>query len=97
MRVRFISQAEDEVLLATAHYLGQSGSLADEFLASVSKATDLLLQFPGIGSPVEGAARRIILKTFPYQLVYRVEGDEIRIYAVAHLKRSPGYWTTRLP
>ena len=51
----------------------------------------------GIGSPVEGAARRIILKTFPYQLVYRVEGDEVRIYAVAHLKRRPGYWTTRLP
>ena len=97
MRVRFISQAEGEVLQATAHYLEQSNGLAYKFLASVSDATELLLQFPEIGSPVEGAARRIILKTFPYQLVYRVEGDEVRIYAVAHLKRRPGYWTTRLP
>jgi hypothetical protein len=54
------------------------------------------LQFPRVGSPVEGEARRIILKTFPYQLVYRAEGDEIRVYAVAHLKRKPNYWTGRL-
>jgi toxin ParE1/3/4 len=97
MRVRFISQAEGEVLQATAHYLEHSGDLADKFLGSVANATDLLLQFPGIGSPVEGAARRILLRTFPYQIVYRVEGDEIRVYAVAHLKRRPGYWTRRLP
>ena len=96
MRVRFMSQAEEEVLQATAYYVERSNEIADQFLAALSDATDLLLQFPRVGSPVEGEARRIILKTFPYQLVYRAEGDEIRVYAVAHLKRKPNYWTGRL-
>ena len=71
MRVRFMSQAEEEVLQATAYYVERSNEIADQFLAALSDATDLLLQFPSVGSPVEGEARRIILKTFHYQLVYR--------------------------
>ena len=96
MRVRFMPQAGDEVVQATAYYLDQSSTVADEYLADIADATDLLLRFPHAGSPVAGKARRLILKTFPYQLIYRVEGEEIRIYAVAHLKRKPGYWRTRL-
>ena len=37
-----------------------------------------------------------MLRTFPYQLIDRVEGDLIRIYAVAYLKRRSGYWRKRL-
>jgi hypothetical protein len=33
---------------------------------------------------------------FPYRLIYRVEGEEIRIYAVAHVRRKPGYWRRRI-
>ena len=40
--------------------------------------------------------RRLLVKRFPYQLIYRVEGDEIVIYAVAHQKRRPGYWRKRI-
>ena len=35
------------------------------------------------------------MKHFPYSLVYTVSGDEIRILAVAHHSRRPGYWTGR--
>ena len=65
-------------------------------MADVRDAMELLLQFPHIGSPIEGDVRRVLLRTFPISSIYRVEGDEIRIYAVAHLKRRPGYWRTRL-
>ena len=40
--------------------------------------------------------RRLLVKRFPYQLIYRVEGDEIVIYAVAHQARRPGYCWKRL-
>jgi hypothetical protein len=33
---------------------------------------------------------------FPYNVVYRVSGDLVRIYAIAHAKRRPGYWKSRL-
>jgi hypothetical protein len=49
-----------------------------------------------MGSPVEGGVRRVLLKIFPYQLIYRVDGDEIRVFAVAHVRRRPGHWRRRL-
>ena len=32
---------------------------------------------------------------FPYQLIYRVEGDVLVIVAVAHTSQRPGYWIRR--
>ena len=96
MRVRFVPQAREELMQATAHYQDQSNDLAERFLADVAGAIDLLQQFPGIGPPITGNVRRLLLRTFPYQLVYRLEGDDIRVFAVAHLKRRPGYWRKRL-
>lgn len=34
---------------------------------------------------------------FPYRVVYFVDDDILRIVAVAHSKRRPGYWRERLP
>jgi plasmid stabilization system protein ParE len=96
MRVKFISHARVEILEATAHYQDRSSELADRFLADLANATSLLLQFPGIGSPIEADVRRLLLRTFPYQLIYRVDGEEVRVFAVAHVKRRPGYWQDRL-
>ena len=96
MRLRLLPHAGEEVLQATAYYRDQSNLVAEGFLEDLAKATVLLQQFPRTGAPIEGDVRRLVLSTYPYQLVYRVEGDEIRAYAVAHLKRRPGYWRQRL-
>jgi plasmid stabilization system protein ParE len=96
VRIRFDPEADEELEEAAAYFEERSRDGA-RFLADVASTTDLLLQFPHVGPPVRGRFRRMMLKTFPYQLVYRVDGEEIRIFAVAHLKRRPGYWRTRLP
>jgi plasmid stabilization system protein ParE len=96
MRVVFVPQAREEVLEATTYYRDRSSQAVEKFAADVAGAIDLLLQFPGIGSPTSGNTRRLILRNFPYQFIYRVEGDDIRVYAVAHLKRRPRYWRDRL-
>jgi len=33
---------------------------------------------------------------FPYTIIYREETDRIVVYTVAHGKRKPGYWISRL-
>ena len=96
MRVHFVSHARAEIIEATAYYQYQSSEVARRFLADLANATSPLLQFPGIGSPVRGGVRRFLLKTFPYQLIYRVDGNDIRVFAVAHVKRRSGYWRDRL-
>jgi len=96
MRVVFEPQAEDEILEAATYYRNRSADAANKFISDVAALVELLLQFPRIGSPIRHQARRVLLSNFPYQFVYRIEGDDIRIYAVAHLKRKPSYWTGRL-
>jgi toxin ParE1/3/4 len=96
MRLELEPEASDELAEATAYISNQSPRAAESFLADMADAKALLLQFPRVGAPVRGNYRRLLLRTFPYQLVYRVEGDDLRIYAVAHLKRKPGYWRKRL-
>jgi plasmid stabilization system protein ParE len=97
MRIRFEPEAADELAEATSYLADQSAPAAERFLADIAGAKELLLQFPHSGPPVRGSFRRLLLRIFPYQLVYRVEGDVVRIYAVAHLKRKPGYWRIRVP
>jgi hypothetical protein len=33
---------------------------------------------------------------FPFHLVYRLSGSVLRVIAVAHTSRRPGYWRDRL-
>ena len=40
--------------------------------------------------------RRALLARFPYVLVFLVREDEVRVLAVAHAKRRPGYWLSRV-
>jgi len=92
------SDARDELAAATRHYAQIFPDLANGLISEVEAAFDQLLEFPQAGSPVERivGCRRWLLSRFPYQLIYRVEGDVIRVYAFAHQKRRPGYWRKRL-
>ena len=88
--------ASAELKEAIGFYEGQSPGLGDRFLAEVESAIALLHQFPEIGPRVEGPLRRVLVSSFPYDLVYRPSGrDQIRILAVAHHRREPRYWAGR--
>ena len=95
MRILFEPEADEELAEATRYLADQSTRAAEGFLADMTAAQELLLRFPHSGPPVRGNLRRILLRRYPYQLIYRVVGEEIRIHAVAHLKRKPGYWRRR--
>lgn len=55
----------------------------------------LLLEHPGLGPICRHGKRRWLLTRFPYSLIYTIAGDEIRVLAVAHYSRRPGYWRGR--
>jgi hypothetical protein len=54
------------------------------------------------GSPVPGivttkGARRVLLRRYPYSIVFYERTNEIVIMAFAHCSRAPGYWLSRHP
>ena len=85
-----------ELIEAAAYYERQVLGLGERFEAEIRRATDLLLAQPGIGIRADPYLRKFILTRFPFTLYYSVTGDVLRIEAVAHQYRRPGYWKSRV-
>jgi plasmid stabilization system protein ParE len=65
------------------------------FVAEFERATNFVLTNPLLGTLFRGTRRRYNLRRFPYSIIYQVTDEELRILAVAHHRRRPGYWTQR--
>ena len=96
MKVVFEPGARQDLLDAIDWYLREaSAPQAERFEVDVSRCLDLLVTLPAIGTPSRRKVRKIALRQFPYSIVYRDEPELIRVIAVAHHRREPGYWTKR--
>ncbi|WP_224247622.1 hypothetical protein [Hyalangium gracile] len=94
------AEARRELREATVWYESRSSGLGRELLAAARDCFRRIEANPSAGSPVRGipdgvGARRILLKRFPYAIVYIELAAEVRVLAFAHLRRKPGYWKHR--
>ena len=94
--VEFHPGAQDEFISAAQFYESQTNGLGFDFILTVQRTYEGLLDFPATGPPFGRRLRRLLVPKFPYGLVYRVEPERIYIVAVMHLHRRPGYWRSRL-
>lgn len=89
-------EAQQDIRDAASFYRERAGAaLSQSFLAEFEDSTNLLLVYPGAGAIWRYGKRRLVLRRFPYSLIYTVAGDQLRILAVAHHSRHPGYWRGR--
>lgn len=96
MRVSFNSEALAEVEEATRWYRENGGVVPSRaFTVELKRVVSLAVQQPGIGSLGSHGTSRLYLKRFPYTLVFRIGRDSVRVIAVAHQSRRPGYWAGR--
>ena len=49
------------------------------------------LSFPTFDSPI----RRCVLRGFPYVVLFDNSSQRVKVIAVAHTRRRPGYWKQR--
>ena len=68
---------------------------ADAFIRDFDAAVQRMLELPLAWPLFEAGTRRILLRRFPYHLIYREVPDGIQIVAVMHERRRPGYWHGR--
>jgi toxin ParE1/3/4 len=100
-RVRYHAAAAEEAERAAEWYTNEKLALGLDFEQELGKAIDLLRRepIPAVPYPriaAERGVRRLILKRFPYDLVFVERGQDIVIVALAHHARRPGYWRDRL-
>ena len=93
--IRFLAEAERELLDAAGWYEAQATNLGRAFLDAVEAAERAIVVSPKAGSCVKGSVRRRLVVRFPYALLYRETRIELLILAVMHLRRHPSYWTKR--
>ncbi len=81
---------------AVRYYGARLPQLGADFVAEVRRVTALVVLRPHAGEPMARGRRRWRCERFPYAAVYRVAPDgSIRVLAVAHHRRRPGYWRAR--
>jgi toxin ParE1/3/4 len=97
--VRFHEAATEEAEAAVRWYNERLVGLGNDFRVELLGAVDRIVRSPLLWPPsaYDRRARRFLLPTFPYGVVYVLGADaSIVIVAVAHARRRPRYWVTRL-
>lgn len=95
-RVTFHSDADAELTEAARYYESRQPGLGADLLAEVERALDQILTNPEVFKKIGNRVRRKVLWRFPYNLIFAVYPESIRIVAFAHKKRRPFYWRKRL-
>ena len=96
MNLVIVPLALAELHDAAAFYSSRANvGLGLAFVAEFERTTNLILANPDFGAIFRGSRRRCLLRRFPYGVIYQVAAEELRIIAVAHHRRRPGYWANR--
>lgn len=94
--ITFHEAADKEMSEAARYYEARSPGLGFSFLMDIEAATEQIASNPHAYEMVGRDIRRKLLGRFPYSILYAIEPDRIRIVAVAHHRRQPHYWRSRL-
>ncbi len=96
VQVSLSSEAQADADAAADWYIGEGAFIAaDDFADELEQALSLLSQFTKLGEPGAYNTRTLPFHSFPYSLIYRQQNNTIRVIAVAHHSRRPGYWVER--
>lgn len=88
--------AELDLLEAASFYRREGGArLADRFLNEFERVAQLLVGFPGIGTPADDLRRVHPLHDFPYSVIYREINGYIRVLVVRGHLRDPVHGESR--
>jgi len=95
MKIIFDPDAQSEFFDAIQYYEESKKGLGKRYRIHIEFAIKSISEAPFRYRTLHHPFRKFLLKKFPYSIIYTIEPDHIRIMAVAHTKRKPGYWLNR--
>lgn len=88
--------AEADIIEASFWYSFRRDGLEKDFFICVEATINLVTRNPLQFSKLnEEGVRKVNTQKFPYGIYYYVEGNEIMILAILHLKENPEKWKSR--
>jgi plasmid stabilization system protein ParE len=91
----FHPDAANEYADAARWYGERSATVHDSFVAEIERVLRLIVAFPDRWPRYGPRHRRMLVRRFPFSVVYLETGDRLWVVAVAHAKRKPLYWVKR--
>jgi len=92
---QFHFEAEEELAETAVFYESRVIGLGASFTSEVQRTVNLIREYPHSGLLLGQKVRRVLVRRFPYEVIYRHDASRIFILAVAHQHRRPGYWRHR--
>ena len=94
--LRLFEEAAQEIEHERNWYRQRSQSAEASFLRELDHAIAAVLEAPHMWPRHIAGTQRYVLPTFPFSLVYFVEGDVVLVVSLAAEHKEPGYWRDRL-
>lgn len=99
--IRLDPEAEEELASAHARYEASVPGLGEELADAVGLLLIRIQEHPRAFPLTAGVSRtlgvrRAVLGRFPFSVIFLELPEEIRVLAIAHQRRRPGYWRSRL-
>ncbi|HZR03111.1 MAG TPA: type II toxin-antitoxin system RelE/ParE family toxin [Burkholderiales bacterium] len=89
-------EADWELIEEATYYARQGGAeLGNTFITKFERVLALLCLHPKLGAEWRNRRRRFSLRKFPFSVIYYVRNNEVRVVALAHHRRKPGYGVNR--
>ena len=95
MQIVFRPEARQEALAAQVWYESRALGLGLEFARALEAALASAIRHPDAYTLVEGECWRVLLRKFPFSLIYRARSEELVVVAVFHHRREPLVLITR--
>jgi len=96
LNAEFLPEADQEFREAARYYETEAPGVGVAFVAEVRGAVRSIIENPYAAAAVTAGIRRTVLKHFPYNILYAIGPGLIVVVAVAHQKRRPRYWQSRI-
>ncbi|MCK6524603.1 type II toxin-antitoxin system RelE/ParE family toxin [Myxococcota bacterium] len=95
LKINVRPAALDELERAWSWYEDRRPGLGEEFRACVDAALGAAARDPLAYPRIHGELRRVLVRRFPYVVLYLAEADRLEVIAVFHGARDPREWRRR--
>jgi plasmid stabilization system protein ParE len=89
--------AELEMFEAAEWIARRNPAASEQFLAAVDDALAAIENNPLQYQAVRGLVRRVLVRRFPYALLYSISDDRVVVTVCFHTHRDPKRWHARFP
>ncbi len=95
IEVAFHPEATSEYVASYIWYHERGPHLAEAFEHEVERGLRLITDAPERWPVYIAGYRRMLVRRFPFTIIYKHTSTTITVMALAHEKRKPGYWKKR--